>query len=70
MFDFVPTTFVLPNEYLAFMKAFADRQESDEDGEKFWICKPSGAEESARARERASKRERERERERERQRQR
>jgi len=41
IFDFVPMTFVLPNEYLAFMQAFSERQESDEAGEKFWICKPS-----------------------------
>jgi len=41
IFDFLPMTFVLPNEYLAFMQAFTERQESDEEGEKFWICKPS-----------------------------
>jgi tubulin polyglutamylase TTLL2 len=39
IFDFVPTTFVLPNEYLAFAKAFADGQDREE--EQFWICKPS-----------------------------
>ena len=41
IFDFIPTTFCLPNEYLAFMKAFTERQESEEEGEKYWICKPS-----------------------------
>ena len=41
IFDFIPTTFCLSNEYLAFMKAFTEHQETEEEGEKYWICKPS-----------------------------
>jgi len=37
IFNFVPTTFVLPNEYVAFMREYAEREEE----KPLWICKPS-----------------------------
>lgn len=36
IYNFVPTTFVLPNEYVSFMREYAEQTEKN-----IWICKPS-----------------------------
>jgi tubulin polyglutamylase TTLL2 len=36
VYNFVPTTFVLPNEYVNFMREYAEQTEKA-----IWICKPS-----------------------------
>ncbi|KAJ1474936.1 tubulin-tyrosine ligase family-domain-containing protein, partial [Baffinella frigidus] len=36
VYDFVPQTFLLPNEYVAFMREYAEQKEPS-----IWICKPS-----------------------------
>lgn len=38
IYNFVPTTFVLPNEYVSFMREYAEQTEKN-----IWICKPRSA---------------------------
>lgn len=37
MYDFVPETYILPNEYNKFIRAYSETR----DKEALWICKPS-----------------------------
>jgi tubulin polyglutamylase TTLL2 len=36
IYDFTPTTFILPNEYKKFVEEFGKA-----DGKQIWICKPA-----------------------------
>jgi tubulin polyglutamylase TTLL2 len=36
IYDFTPTTFILPNEYKKFVEEFGKS-----DGKQIWICKPA-----------------------------
>lgn len=36
IYDFTPTTFILPNEYKKFVEEFTKA-----DGKQIWICKPT-----------------------------
>ncbi|KAI9344193.1 tubulin-tyrosine ligase family-domain-containing protein [Zopfochytrium polystomum] len=39
VFDFVPQTFLLPNDYVRFIRVYAEEEEKGEKG--VWICKPA-----------------------------